>query len=191
MQASLLLDTPLQSSSAAPPLRCRLRLLVELDRLPARGTLHLLDEPAPEADQVEHVAAAELLARRDVSEADAALQLAPLSVLSRRAHILELLQLVDELPPLVEGVAALSQPGQVVDDLAEYVDGQGTAADDEEEELHVDQEVTRVEDERDTVEHELLLEPLLPIAQLEQGHLVLEIVLHSLQQKSSKLQGQR
>ena len=131
--AALSLYAPLQSGSATPPVRSRVWLLVELDRLPARGALHLLDEPAPEADQVEHVAAAELLASCNVSEADAALQLAPLSVLAGRVHVFELLQLVDELSPLVEGVAALGQSGQVVDDLTEDVDGQGPAGDDEEE----------------------------------------------------------
>ena len=136
------------------------------------------------------MATAELLASLNVAETDAALQLASLSVLAGRLDILELLQLINELPPLVERMAALSQPRQVVDDLTEDVDGQSSAAHNEEEEFHVNQEVTRVKHQRDAVKDELLLEPLLPIAQLEQGHLVLEVILHGLQQKSPELQSQ-
>ena len=136
---------------------------------------------------MEHVAAAELLASLNVPKTDAALQLASFSVWAGGLDILELLQLINELPPLVERMAALSQSRQVVDDLTEDVDGQSSAAHNEEEEFHVDQEVTRVKHQRDAVEYKLLLKPLLPVGQLAQRHLVLEVVLYGLEQKSSEL----
>ena len=79
------------------------------------------------------MAAAELLASLNVPKTDAALQLASFSVWAGGLDILELLQLINELPPLVERMAALSQSRQVVDDLTEDVDGQSSTAHDEEE----------------------------------------------------------
>ena len=79
------------------------------------------------------MATAELLASLNVPKTDAALQLASFSVWAGGLDILELLQLINELPPLVERMAALSQSRQVVDDLTEDVDGQSSTAHDEEE----------------------------------------------------------
>ena len=71
---------------------------VELDRLAAGGALNLLNEPGAEADQVEHMAAAQLLALLDVAKADAAF--VSWSTIFTRSHdIFQLLQLSDELSP--------------------------------------------------------------------------------------------
>ena len=71
---------------------------VELDRLAAGGALDLLDEPGAEADQVEHMAAAQLLALLNVAKADAAF--VSWSTIFTRSHdIFQLLQLSDELSP--------------------------------------------------------------------------------------------
>jgi len=51
----------------------RLWLLVELNRFATSGALNLLDEPGSQANQVEDVLAAKLLAFLDVAQADAAL----------------------------------------------------------------------------------------------------------------------
>ena len=84
------------------------------------------------------MATAELLASLNVSKTDAALQLASFSILTGGLDILELLQLINELPPLVERMATLSQSRQVVYDLTEDVDGQSPTAHNEEEQFHVD-----------------------------------------------------
>ena len=69
----------------------------------------------------------------------------------------------------------MAKSTQIVGDLAQNIDGQGASADNNEEETRVDQEVARVKNERNNVEDKLLLEPLLSVAKLTQGHLVLEV----------------
>ena len=71
---------------------------VELDGLAAGGALDLLDEPGAEADQVEHMAAAQLLALLNVAKADAAF-VSWGTLLTRSHDIFQLLQLSDELSP--------------------------------------------------------------------------------------------
>ena len=92
---------------------------------------------------MENMAAAQLLALLDVSEADAAL-VSGRTLLCRSLHVLQLLQFDDELAPLDEGHAFVPQRAQVVRDLAENVDRQCAPAHDYEEETRVDYEVTRV-----------------------------------------------
>ena len=92
---------------------------------------------------MENVAAAQLLAFLYVPEADAAL-VSGRALLCRSLHVLQLLQLDDELAPLDECHAFVPQRAQVVRDLAEDVNGQCAPAHDYEEETRVDYEVTRV-----------------------------------------------
>lgn len=115
---------------------------------------------------MEYVTATQLLASLDVTEADTAL-VDGRAVLRRCLHILQLLQLDDELAPLDESDTLLAQSAQVVGYLAQNVDRQSASAHDNEKEAHVDEEVTRVKQQRHDVEDKLLLEPLLVVAQLE------------------------
>lgn len=83
---------------------------------------------------MENMRAVKLLPFLNRSETDTALQLMPFSSL----HIIQLLQLVNELAPLVDVHDARAQSSQVVYNFAKQVDRQGAPT-------HYKQEDTQVE----------------------------------------------
>ena len=136
---------------------------------------------------MEHMAAAQLLALLDVAKADAAF-VSWGTLLTCSHNILQLLKLSDELSPLDQRQSFMAQSAQIVSNLAHDVDWQGASAHNKQEKSRIDQEVTRVKKKGDDVEDEFLLQPLLLVAKLKQGHLILEVGLDSLQEESSELQ---
>ena len=132
------------------------------------------------------MAAAQLLALLNVAKADAAF-VSWGTLLTRSHNILQLLQLSDELSPFDQCQSLVTQSAQIVSNFAHNIDRQGATAHNQEEKSRVDQEVTRVKKEGDNVEDEFLLQPLLLVAKLKQGHLILEVGLDSLQEESSEL----
>ena len=108
-------------------------LSVKLYRLATGGTLNLLDEPLTKADQVEHMAAAQLLAFLNVAKTDATL-VSLSSILLCSFHVLELFEFLDELTPFDERNALVAKRAQVVRNLTEYVDGESAPAHDDKKE---------------------------------------------------------
>lgn len=94
------------------------RLLIKLYRRSASRTLYFLYQPGSKAHQMENMRAVKLLPFLNRSETDTALQLMPFSSL----HIIQLLQLVNELAPLVDVHDARAQSSQVVYNFAKQVD---------------------------------------------------------------------
>ena len=131
--------------------------LVQVDWGAASRAFDFLNQPGSKADEVENVAAAQLFALANVAQANAALKLLILFTMD----VLEALELVDKLAPLVHGHARLAQPRKIINDFTEKVNGNLVLRHDEGKYAQVQKEVKRVENEVHTIECEFLLKPLL------------------------------
>lgn len=105
----------------------------------------------------------------------------------RGIHIWQPLQLVDELPRLDEELDGFAKADKSVDDLAQQIERELLSRKDIGEQLDVQEENREIEDERDDVEDEALLSPLLPVVQLYQADGVLEVVLDGLEEEPHEL----